>query len=365
MDVIKKIGLISVSISCGLIAINATAQNHESVTINQVAIQHPNQPLQIAYQSQEPTQPPQPDWVDTQRSGVQYKLNEWAHKMDGWFGEPDPNNPATANLRVIVDTRWNEYDGTKVEPRVRGKLRLPVLENKLSLVIGDDSLDDEQQPLTEDSSSNAKSSNTIASQTSDEKRQNDKVINTKQARDDNASIALRWTQFGEKMGLKTDIDVGVRSGDDVFIKVEANKAIPLANKLSLTTDNTYRYGSQSEHYARSNLQLAHKSSASRNISTSTNITYTHQNNKENVSWGNATRQIHDLGNNRNLSYGLTASGNIKSGKADLNSYGPVISYRQPFLRDWLYLQTEATYYNDESKNRDHHPAAWVRLEALF
>ena len=30
------------------------------------------------------------NWTDERREGVQEQLHEWAHKMDGWFGEPDP-----------------------------------------------------------------------------------------------------------------------------------------------------------------------------------------------------------------------------------------------------------------------------------
>ena len=63
--------------------------------------------------------------------------------MDGWFGTPDPNKPASAALRIMFDTEWNKYDDFSVKPRVRGRLKLPVLENKLSVVFGDDSLENE------------------------------------------------------------------------------------------------------------------------------------------------------------------------------------------------------------------------------
>ena len=34
-----------------------------------------------------------------------------------------------------MDTTWNKYDGIKIKPRVRGRIKLPTLENRLSLVL--------------------------------------------------------------------------------------------------------------------------------------------------------------------------------------------------------------------------------------
>lgn len=272
--------------------------------------------------------------------------------MDSWFGEPDPNDPASANLRVVVDTRWDEYDDVTVEPRVRGKLRLPVLEHQLSLVFGDDELDYEKL-LTDDTTTN------------NPHPDKSHLLDGDQTLDDNASIALRWTKFGEKLGLQTDIDAGVRDTDDIFVRVDIDKDIQLADKLVLSSENMYRYGTHSEHYARGDLQLAYNANDSRTISSRTHIIYTNEDKEENVSWGNSTRQVQTFDGNRKLSYGLTASGDVEGGSAEVNSYGPVISYRQPIWRDWLFVQTEATYYNDKTKDQDHYPAGLLRLEALF
>ena len=82
-------------------------------------------------------------WVDEQHSSVRRGIKGLAHHLDDWFGEPDPNDPASANLRIILDTNWNKHDDFSFKPRIRGRLRLPVLEERLSVVFGDDSLDNE------------------------------------------------------------------------------------------------------------------------------------------------------------------------------------------------------------------------------
>lgn len=74
---------------------------------------------------------------------------------------------------------------------------------------------------------------------------------------------------------------------------------------------------------------------------------------------------HDLPGNKWLNYGVYAGGYIENKKPDLNTYGPFVGWRQPFLREWLFVQTELNYYNDKKEDRSHHVGALLRLEALF
>ena len=103
-------------------------------------------PTFLPQQSNEPIVPPTLQTADrTWLDRNQLKVRDWAdhtsHKIDNWFGETDPEKPASATLRVIVDNSWNKHDGYEIKPRIRGKIKLPTLERKLSLVFGDDSLD--------------------------------------------------------------------------------------------------------------------------------------------------------------------------------------------------------------------------------
>ncbi len=139
---------------------------------------------------------PEPDnkewgWTDDKRKDVKDKLNDWANNMDGWFGEPNPEKPARASL--VLDTRWandpKTGSDTTIEPRVRGRLRLPVLEERLSLIIGDEDLDED----TFLKQSAAGSTDQAAP------NRQDRLVNTRQTRDDNASLALRWSRFDDEV----------------------------------------------------------------------------------------------------------------------------------------------------------------------
>ena len=302
-------------------------------------------------------------WTDDKRKDVKDKLNEWANNMDGWFGEPEPEKPARASLRLVLDTRWANDPKTgsdvTVKPRVRGRLRLPVLEKRLSLIIGDEDLDDDtflKQSAAGDTDQAATN-------------RQDRLVNTRQTRDDNASLALRWSRFDDEiekqLGVKTDVDLGVRSVDDIYIKVSVDKNWYEGDRLTVSNDNFYRYGLDSKHYVRGGLTLKYGSDANRFINNRTTIRYRNRDDEESTDWGNDLRQVHYLGNEKQLAYGISTSGYFDTDKKSLNSYGPAISYRQPVWREWLYMQTELNYYNDKTEDKDHFPSALLRMEALF
>ena len=73
-------------------------------------------------------------WLDHRHKGVSKRLDKWSNRIDDWFGEPNPDHPADANLRLMLDTEWNPDDKFTVTPRVRGRLKLPTLEKKVHVV---------------------------------------------------------------------------------------------------------------------------------------------------------------------------------------------------------------------------------------
>lgn len=105
-------------------------------------------PTVLPKESDTPSVPSQQEtkndtWTDTKHNHFREALQRRAHKIDDWFGDTDPEKPAKASLRILLDTTWNKFDEFEVKPRVRGKIKLPTLEKRFSLVFGDDTLDDE------------------------------------------------------------------------------------------------------------------------------------------------------------------------------------------------------------------------------
>lgn len=289
--------------------------------------------------------------IDRTQSKFSNSLQKRAQSIDNWFGTPDPNQPASASLRLMIDTHWNEYDDFTVKPRVRGKINLPTLQNRFSVVFGDDSIDNEIRDNVSITNENPIGDN-------------EKTIDSRQTRNDNASLALRWSQWKNPWNIDSDLDLGVRSTDDVYIRAKLARDWDLSNNFTTHAEQIYRYGLDSEHYLRTNLELRHERPNQAFFSDQFSLTYT-DNDEQHLFWENRIFRQHQFFHENWFNYGIYTGGDVEDSTPELDSYGPFVSWRQPFLRDWFFIQTELTYYNDKNQDRDHHVGALLRLETHF
>lgn len=292
------------------------------------------------------------NWVDEQHAALKSRLSRWSHNLDGWIGTPDPNKPASANLRIMLDNEWNRYDGYSIKPRVRGKIKLPALKQHLSVVFGDEDLDNQARDKQQ------------LHRNYREALQGDKKYDKRQTREDNASLALRWSNGIKNLGIKTDLDLGVRSGADVFLRARASKTWHYNDTYSTRLEQIYRYGINSKHYLRTNLENKLTENDQRFITNHTFLQYTNDID-EDILWGNSLYRQHNFAGYKQLNYGILIGGELDDKKFSLNTYGPFINWRQPILREWLFIQPEVHFYNSKKEDRKHHLGAFLRLEAIF
>ncbi|WP_084601688.1 hypothetical protein [Suttonella ornithocola] len=118
------------------------------------------------------------NWLDKTHNKFSETLDKTAASINSWFGENTQN--ADAELRILLDNGWNRYDGYSIHPKIRGKIKLPALQNQLHIVFGNEALDNQFENSAE-----------IFSQ-GDTSHYNDKIYIKKQTRQDNASIALQY-----------------------------------------------------------------------------------------------------------------------------------------------------------------------------
>ena len=289
-------------------------------------------------------------WLDHRHKGVSKRLDKWSNRIDDWFGEPNPDHPADANLRLMLDTEWNPDDKFTVTPRVRGRLKLPTLEKKVHVVFGDDSLDDE---LKHEANAYRNRTNT-----------NGRIFDASQSRDKNASIAVRWSEAFVKQRIDTDFDIGIRSGSDLFARAKSSSNWQLTDNIDTSLEQIYRYGIKSKHHVRTNWETRYIPNEKSFIANQAHLQYEHDK-TEDWTWGNSLFRQHNLGKHRHVNYGVYTGGNIEKRKASLNTYGPFTTYRQPIWRNWLFTQTEVNYYNNRKENQKHRVGALLRIEALF
>ncbi|QIW16786.1 hypothetical protein A4G20_10870 [Pasteurellaceae bacterium RH1A] len=291
-------------------------------------------------------------WFDNYHESTSQTLDGWARSIDGWIAEPDPDRPATANLRFMLDNQWNRYDGYSIKPRVRAKIRLPSLKKRWSLVIGDDDLDNQNRDKT----------NVYPNYHGLEKERH---YDRQQARNDNASVALRWSNFSKSWGVDTDADIGLRARGDLYLRLKANKEWRLDDVTTTRLEQIYRYGAKSRHYARTNFEVKRYLADNFFVANHLFLDYRHNKKDESLWWGNSLYGQHHFANHKRLNYGVLVGGPIRHKAAKLNGYGPFVSWRQPIYRDWLFLQTELNYYNNKELDRSHHLGGFMRLEVIF
>lgn len=290
-------------------------------------------------------------WVDRKQFQIRSWADDTSNKIDNWFGETDPEKPASATLRVIVDNSWNQHDGYEIKPRIRGKIKLPTLERKLSLVFGDDSLDNELD-------------NNVAITNENPGNSNDKTLDRQRTRENNSSFALRWSEFSKYIPFKTDLDLGLRSGDDIYLRLKASKDWKLENDFSFHAEQIYRYGVDSKNYLRTNLELTHARPNQAFLSNQLNLTYS-DNQDDDLTWDNSLFRQHQFFHENSFSYGIYTGGFLNNKDLRLNSWGPFISWRQPLWREWFYVQGNLNYMNDHRDDRSHFISTSIRFEALF
>ncbi|XID74693.1 hypothetical protein ACF3NA_09275 [Alkanindiges sp. WGS2144] len=292
-------------------------------------------------------------WADERHNRLREYLKQQAERIDDWFGEPDPLKPARASIRILLDSNWDKYDDVEVKPRIRGKIKLPTLEKRFSLVFGDDSLDDEIRGNV---------AITNANPPSDPK----KTIDQRAARRENNSLALRFSEWLKTDLFDTDFDVGLRNGaKDVYGRLKISRDWQLADDFSTRAEQVYRYGSSSKNYARTNLEIRHQRDSKPFIADQFAITYADKDSDIGISWENRLFRQHQFFHDNTFSYGLYTGGRAKDKDFHLNGYGPFVSWRQPFLREWFFVQSDLNYYNDKDMDRNHYLSAFLRLEAVF
>lgn len=289
-------------------------------------------------------------WVDRKQKQIRDWADHTSVKIDDWFGDIDPNKPANATLRVMLDNYWDKYNGFEVKPRIRGKIKLPTLERRFSVVFGDESLDNEFE-------------NNIAN-TNIEPNADNKRLDTRQTRDNNSSIALRWSDFAKKLPFETDADLGIRSGDDIYVRLKAKRAWVLRNDFSFYAEQIYRYGIDSKNYFRTNLELTHARPNEAFLSNQFSLTHADEQ-EDDWWWDNRLFRQHQFFANQRFNYGIYMGGYYNDNDLRLNSWGPFMSWRQPMWREWFYVQGDLNYLNDHREDRSHYLSTFVRLEAIF
>ncbi len=189
-----------------------------------------------------------------------------------------------------------------------------------------------------------------------------KTTDKKTKKADKDFITKTLADISQILPFKNDMNFGSNSNKDVYVEMSANQNWILDPQLKIDTSQTYRYATDSRNYLSTDLKLTH--TQSKEAALYNQLKVTRSSGDENYYWSDKTYQQYQFVKNNLVIVGLYTSGHYNR-EWTLNSWGPYISWKQPIWRNWLFLQTDLTYYNDKGSDLDHRISSSFGFEAHF
>ncbi|TDG12922.1 hypothetical protein E2F43_15320 [Seongchinamella unica] len=92
------------------------------------------------------------NWVDTSHTAVADQAQAMVEWMDGFFGDPNYDlDKAASYLRLEFENDWEQNKGNDLGVRLRGKVQLPKISQRVDLLFSDEEGDTTDQEEREDS----------------------------------------------------------------------------------------------------------------------------------------------------------------------------------------------------------------------
>lgn len=175
-------------------------------------------------------------------------------------------------------------------------------------------------------------------------------------------ITKTLADISQILPFENNMNFGSNSNKDIYVEMSANQNWILDPKLKIDTSQTYRYATDSRNYLSTDLKLTH--TQSKEAALYNQLKVTRSSGDENYYWSDKTYQQYQFVKNNLVIIGVYTSGHYNR-EWTLNSWGPYISWKQPIWRNWLFLQTDLTYYNDKGSDLDHRISSSFGFEAHF
>jgi len=271
-------------------------------------------------------------WVDQSRSYVSTQADNLTVWMDSFFGEPRHDEEAPhSTLRLRLEQDWDQEDGTDTGIRLRGKLHLPALNKRLSLLFADDDGDSRQDDLFIDE--RAKNDDLALQYTLREhlKERIDFKLGLRSSLKPKASVRYRYRQpFREDYIGRFTEEIYYRGGDGFGSKTRMDVEKPLDDRRVMELRNLFEWGESTS----------------------------------GVAWNSSLSLNKRLASDRAIIYYISVSGITRPEYLN-TGYGLGIRYRESFFRPWLYYEVQPGYGWRRPTVEDHRQGAasiTLRLE---
>ncbi|MFO7551843.1 MAG: hypothetical protein R6W80_10575 [Haliea sp.] len=278
---------------------------------------------------------PDRPWLDESHDYVSDQADNLAAWMDSFFGVNRVDEEAPySTLRLRVEPEWDQMDGWDTGLSLRGKVHLPKLNKRVSLLFSDD----------------------------DERTGSDDLLIDRQNAPDD--IALQITGR-ERKNDRIDFKLGLRSTLHPKMSVRYRYEKPLSESVigRFSQEALYRTDDGFASETRGDLDTI--LSEDRVLQWHNRLQWFED--EPGVFWNTGLSLNRRLSNDRVLGYYLAIAGATEPGYYT-RSYGFGLRYRQNIFRKWLFAELQPSYFwrRDEFEDRREGSAAiLLRLEAVF
>jgi len=273
------------------------------------------------------------EWVDESFDYLTDSANTMAVWLDSFFGTvEDDADTAHSRLRLRLEYDWDEDDGSNFKPRIRGKVYLPSLDDRLSLVFQSDEDDEGEEtfPDTDNIDDSAglaydilesvrsKLSLTATFNSSLEFRSALRYRYTYQLSE---NLRARWT---ERLYYRQEEGVGI------FSRLDLDRR--LSDRFLLRWTNNVDYGEETD----------------------------------GAEWRTRFNLGHRLSSKRAFNYYAAVKGQTDP-ESYISDYAVGVRYRQSFFKPWIFFEVEPSHKWSKDTFSQSRESIWgvtLRVELL-
>ena len=275
-------------------------------------------------------------WLDQSHSYLTKKADSLAVWADAFFGEPrDDLESPSSRLRLRFEPGWDELDHWQFDARVRGKLYLPALNKRLSLVF--EGADDAQGEGFESAAL---------------------------ATDDGDSVSLQYN-VSDDARSRLDFNLGVKSGPKLKTGVRYRYRRPIAdNTLLRFTEELFWVGGDG-FGTLSRLDFDHRLGEGQLVRWSNRALYSED--SDGLEWGIRLSLRQRLNQRTAMRYFVATRGETEPKHLN-RGYGLGVAWRRQMFREWLFVEVEPSYFWERKRidvEREGVFALLLRLEVVI
>lgn len=253
-------------------------------------------------------------WLDKSHAYASQSTDTLANWIDNFFGAPQSDlESAYSSLRLSFENEWKESEGNDSNVRLRGKVHLPRIDKRLSLIFTD----------SEDGDSNKV----------------DTGISAVTGKKENTKVGLQYN-IQDKKRSRLDFSVGLRSSFKGKANIRYRYEVPWGERFTHRITEMLYFVDGEGFGVRSRYELDRTLNKNRLLRWTNNLKFSED--TDGVAWSTRLLMGERLNEKSAVSYFVWTGGKTRPDYLT-TSYGLGMRYRRTFYRPWLFYELEPAY----------------------